>query len=89
MPDKQSHYIKRNVPIHHLHILFPEHTPHWRLPGADTHATATLHVTTHDKAKWVSLDTQEYGDRSNKRTMITLDETSGRALYDRLKELYE
>ena len=88
MPDKQSHYIKRNAPIHHLHILFPEHTPHWRRPGQDTHATASLQITTHDEAKWVSLDTQEHGDRSSKRTMITLDEASGRALYNRLKELY-
>lgn len=74
-------------PVHHIRIQFPRHAPHWKSRGE---GHAQLDVTTHDKAGWISLDAQEFSSNGgSKRTMLTLDEADGRALYERLKKMYE
>jgi hypothetical protein len=39
--------------------------------------------------KYLSFDAAEYGDRSSRRTMITLSAEDGRRFYEWLKSVYE
>lgn len=83
----QTYQTEKKGPINLLRIFFQEHTPHWKRYGA---GHACLDITTHDTARWVSLDATEHseGGKSSKRTMLTLDEDSGRALLRQLLPLY-
>jgi hypothetical protein len=85
---KQSADARTDGPLHHLTIYVQGHVPHWKTfgPGA-----AKVEFTTHDNAGWISMDTTEWTEdhKSSKRTMLTLDEASGRQLFERLKAMYE
>lgn len=86
--NKQSVTCRTDGPVHHLTVSFPEHIPHWKTFGE---GRAKIEVTTHDNAGWISLDAHERSEdgKASKRTMLTLNEASGRQLYERLKAMYE
>lgn len=86
--NKQSTSCRIDGPVHHLNICFQGHVPHWKTFGQ---GRAHVEITTHDRAGWISMDAQEWseGGKASKRTMLTLNETSGRQLYERLKAMYE
>lgn len=85
---KQTIQTRTDGPVHHMTVAFRGHTPHWKTHGE---GHAQIEFTTHDKAGWVSMDAQEWSkdNKASKRTMLTLDEPAGRALYERLKAMYE
>lgn len=55
-------------------------TPHWQTPGHE--GSMSLRLMGSTRAKWLDLDTVEYGEKSSKRTMIVLHEDEVRALRD-------
>lgn len=61
-----------------------EKTPHWLKYGK---GHAGLELTGHTEAGWVSVDASEYGDKSGKRTLFTLDAESVRELHAFLGEI--
>jgi ribosomal protein L39E len=66
-----------------------EHVPHWVRAGR---GLALIEFDVPDRAdvpQWLSIDTEERGERSSKRTMVTLDEPAMRALYQHLKQRLE
>jgi len=65
------------------------HTPHWKRPGQCEDARAVMEVTSNVERPWLSFDTQEFADRSSKRTMATLSVEDARHLYDWMKSIYE
>lgn len=90
MPDKTSFIeVKTKDDLRTIRIGFANYTPHWLSYCND--GGAYMEVTTHDKAKWVSFDTQEWSNspkKHTKRTMITLHEDAARKLYEQLHEVY-
>lgn len=55
-------------------------TPHWQTPGHE--GSMSLRLMGSTRAKWLDLDTAEYGEKSSKRTMVVLHEDEVRALRD-------
>ena len=88
MANEQFFHTTDRAPLRKLLVTFPNHVPHWKAYGE---GHAYIEFLTHDEAKWVSIDTYEQNAEGTAmmRTMVTLDEKSGRALYARLKALYE
>lgn len=86
--NKQVVTCRNDGPVHHITVSFQGHVPHWK-PFGEGHAQ--VEFTTHDSAGWISLDAQEWSKdgKASKRTMLTLDEGSGRKLYERMKAMYE
>jgi len=65
-----------------LQIRVSDHTPHWSICG-DGHATMNVTMgKPKDSGWWFSVDTEEHGQKSSKRTMITLNQESTLALRD-------
>lgn len=74
-----------------LAINLPEHCAHWKV-GDNGHASVdfVLYRKPGDPPV-LSIDTTEWteGAKSSKRTMVTINEESTRALYDLLRTRYE
>lgn len=65
------------------------HVPHWERPGRSKSSFAQMQVQTHTGNKYLSVTTQEHGDKSSRKTMITLSAEDGRRFYEWLKSVYE
>lgn len=65
------------------------HCPHWERPYQSRSAHAGITISTHVENPYLSITASEYGDRSGKQTMISLNAEEGRALFAWLKSVYE
>ena len=65
------------------------HVPHWKRPGQCDDTRAIMTVMSNVLGPWLSFDTQEFADKSSKRTMVSLTEEDARRLYAWMKSIYE
>jgi hypothetical protein len=81
----------RNAPLINVRVTDPDKTPSWRRYGK---GFATLDLTVHADAKWISVWVNELtvpaeGERQvTKATSITINPEQAQALYNELKKIY-
>jgi len=79
--DKQTvGSLETDGPLTRQRIFFADHTPSWVRPPAK--GTASLELGGHTGRPWLTISLAEYGEKSAKTTMVTLDVDSIRALRD-------
>ncbi len=64
-----------------VRINVRNHVPHWKVYGDRCTASVEFNLCVREGNVWLSMDTEERAEKSSKRTMLTLNEASTRALY--------
>lgn len=72
-----------NLPV--LHVLIEDRRPSWQLHGT---GFAEIRLDTCKGRPWLTIDVLESGEKSSRRTIVTINEESNRKLFAMLSSVF-